>query len=151
MAMTFAINPETGDLQVNKKGALQIVYGADEVKQRILIALQHFYHEYFLNIPAGVPWYELILGSKDHKLADALLRRTVLLVPGVVSIISSDFNFSDRKLAISMTVDVKVLGVSNTVIIKSTATTTNAGYLAFTFGDGSYVAFGDGRKVAARG
>ena len=119
MAMTFAINPETGDLQVNKKGALQIVYGSEEVRQRILIALQHYYQEYFLNIPAGVPWYELILGSKDKKLAEALIRRTILTVPNVVSIIN--FQMSSTGRSVSLSTDVQVTGIDGSVYVVTAA------------------------------
>ena len=108
MSFTFAIGTN-GDLFINKSGALQTVYGAQEVKQRILIALNHEWQEYFLNVPAGVPWYEIILGSKDLKLAASLLRQTIGAVPGVVSIVSLDIYRSavdPRQMEISVVVEV---------------------------------------------
>jgi hypothetical protein len=88
MALTWAVDPQRNDLSIVKGGKLRIVYGAEEVKQRVLIALQHHWQEYFLNVPAGLPWYELMLGSKDKRLVETLVRRAVLEVPGVLSIAS---------------------------------------------------------------
>ena len=87
MAFTWAINTTVYDLSI-KGGKLKTVFGVDEVKQRILVSLWHYWEEYFLNVPAGVPWYELILGSKDKKMVEALLRKEILSVPGVTSILN---------------------------------------------------------------
>lgn len=85
MPFTWEIEPSIYDLSI-KGGKLKVVYGANEVKQRILVTLWHYWEEYFLNVPAGVPWYELILGSKDKKMVESLLRHAILNVPGVISI-----------------------------------------------------------------
>ena len=86
MAFTWALDTLVYDLSI-KNGVLKTVSGADEVQQRILVTLWHYWEEYFLNVPAGVPWYELILGSKNQKMVEALLRYEILSVPGVVSIL----------------------------------------------------------------
>ena len=86
MPFTWKLDQSVYDLTI-KKGKLQTVYNADEVQQRILVTLWHYWEEYFLNVPSGVPWYELILGSKDKKMVEALLRYYILQVPGVISII----------------------------------------------------------------
>ena len=86
MAFTWALDTLVYDLSI-KNGTLKTVSGADEVQQRILVTLWHYWEEYFLNVPAGVPWYELILGSKNKKMVEALLRYEILSVPGVVSIL----------------------------------------------------------------
>lgn len=106
MAMTFALNPSYNDITIGRDGKLAIIYGAEEVRQRIIIAVRHYWREYFLNVPAGVPWYELILGSKDLQQSEFLLRRTVLEVPGVVSIINFDSSFSGRVFSLDMVVEV---------------------------------------------
>lgn len=143
MAFTWAINPVTGDMQINSNGRLQIVYGAEEVRQRIIIALQHYYMEYFLNIPGGVPWHELILGSKDKSLAEALIRRTVLGVPNVNSILSFQSTFSNRILTLYMSVE--VTGADGSVYVVVVKTSTNGAY--FTFEDGSIIMFDGGPRV----
>lgn len=107
MAFTWALNNRYNDMLIGRNGQLATVYGAEEVRQRIIISLRHYWQEYFLNVPAGVPWYELILGSKDLKQAEALLRGAVLDVPGVVSIISISRIFSsERELFFDMRVEV---------------------------------------------
>ena len=87
MSMTWGISLDYHDLVVDTGGTLLKVYGAEEVRQRILVSLLHHWEEYFLNVPAGVPWYQLILGSKDKKMVETILRRRVLEVPGVASIL----------------------------------------------------------------
>ena len=110
MAYTWALNPENNDLIIGRDSKLVGIYGADEVRQRIIITLQHLYQEYFLNVPAGMPWYELILGSRDKQMVDSLIRRAVLGVPGVVGIVSYKLEVpsssSPRNYAIYMTVEV---------------------------------------------
>lgn len=105
MTMTFGIN-EFSDISI-VDGRLNRVYGPDEVVQRVLVTLRHFYGEYFLNLPGGTPWHELILGSKDRQLVEAVLRQVVLKTPGVISIVSFKSVFTNRALNIEMTLDVR--------------------------------------------
>lgn len=108
MTMSLALDPITHDLKIlpGARG-IQYVAGADETIQRIKVTLLHFYGEYFLNILNGVPWFELILGGKDYRLAEAILRQAVLKVPGVVSLLKLDARFSLRELSIDMVVGVE--------------------------------------------
>lgn len=115
MAMTFAVNPDNNDIFINRNGSLQVVYGVEEVRQRILIALQHNWNEYFLNVPAGVPWYEVILGSKDKRTAELILRKTILDVPGVVSILKLFTLYESRKFSLYATVE--VAGLESTQVV----------------------------------
>jgi hypothetical protein len=84
MSFTWSVS-QSWDLAISG-GSLAKVSGTDEVKQRILITLWHYWQEYFLNVPGGVPWYQLILGSKNQKIVESILRSVILGVPGVVSI-----------------------------------------------------------------
>lgn len=118
MTWTWAVNPMNNDLFINKAGRLQTVAGAQEVKQRILIALQHFWEEYFLNVPDGVPWDELILGSKDIKLTEGVLRQAILSVPGVAAILSFEMRFSDDgRRQLKITTKVQVTGTFGSDVI----------------------------------
>ena len=107
---------------------MQTVYGAQEAKQRIIIALQHFWQEYWLDLPSGMPWYsgvtssgqpyEGLLGGKSQSLADAVIRQTILDVPNVLSIVSLQFTFPDHaSRAVSLAAVVEVLGISGPEII----------------------------------
>jgi hypothetical protein len=102
MTMTFKI--QAGDLGI-VNGKLVKVASAFEVEQRIIITLNHFWGEYFLNVPGGVPWFELILGGKDVKLYEAILRKIILAVPGVTSILKFSSSFQNRRFALALTVD----------------------------------------------
>ena len=114
MTMTFKIDPERNDLVITA-GKLTKVSSADEVVQRIRTTLQHHWGEYFLNIPGGVPWYDLILGGKDIKMYETIIRKIVLDVPGVVSLVSFSTSFKNRHLDIYMSVEVTWSG-STTVV-----------------------------------
>jgi len=107
MTFTWKLNGNH-DISI-KDGKIIIVFGAEEVKQRILVALKHFYAEYFLDVTKGVPWYEAILGSKDTKNAELILRRAILDVPGVIGItfFSMAFTNASREMKIYLSAEVQ--------------------------------------------
>ena len=105
MSMTYAIDYSTIDLSI-VNGRLVKRDGPEEVRQRIWVTLNHFYGEYFLNLPGGVPWLELILGSRNVPLVNLLLRRIIGSVPGVISIMAFSSSFANRGLAVSAEVEV---------------------------------------------
>ena len=84
-----------------------MVRGADEVAQRIEVTLNHEYNEYFLNRPGGVPWYSAILGSKDRDTVLLILRKAILDVPGVVSVLGVQITQSGRTANISARAEVQ--------------------------------------------
>ena len=114
--MPFTFKLVNGDLSI-KSGRLQTITGADEVKQRVLVAYQHYWEEYFLNVPDGVPWYEIILGSKDKKTAELILRRQGLEVPGVVGIISFDIDFNNTTRLLSISAVFEVLDIDENIVL----------------------------------
>lgn len=108
MSMTFALNPLNHDMFI-RRGKLFKITGAQEVRQRIIISLLHEWEEYFLNMPAGLPWYQFMLGSKDLKTVEALIRDNILKVPGVLSINRFIMKYSARQLTFDMLVLVQGL------------------------------------------
>lgn len=104
MSYTWELSYTNNDLTI-VRGKFPVVYGAAEVAQRVLVTLQHYWQEYFLNVPGGVPWYELILGSKDIRQPEAILRQIVLGVPGVNGIVDFKVTFANRALSISLKVE----------------------------------------------
>lgn len=101
--MTLALGSASNDLVLNKHGQ-QYVHGPDEVGQRVKVTLNHFYGEYFLNLPGGVPWYEVILGGKNVPLAETLIRQAILSTPGVISILSFKMSFEQRQLKVEVVI-----------------------------------------------
>jgi len=114
MPFTWQLNGNN-DIQI-ENGRFLTVAGTDEVKQRILVALQHFYQEYFLDVPDGVPWYEVILGSKNKKVVELILRKKILEVPGVVGIISFQKTFNNITRHMDISAIVEVLGLDDDVV-----------------------------------
>lgn len=115
MAMTWML--ESDDLQVSG-GKLRLATGVEEIKQRIIVTLRHYWQEYFLNVPAGVPWYEVILGSKDRKLVEAILRRAVLDVPGVVGVINIRTTNTQRTFTVYIDVETEEGSASISTIVQ---------------------------------
>ncbi len=112
MTFTWTINDGYNDIIIDRKGKLAKIKGSSEVRQRVIIALRHYWQEYFLNVPAGVPWYELILGSKDTKQAELLIRDAVLKVPGVISIININSIVSKNR-HVSFNIRIEVQGTNS--------------------------------------
>lgn len=107
MSFTFVLNGKYNDILIGAGGRLRLVYGAEEVRQRIIVALRHYWQEYFLNVLTGMPWYELILGSKEKKYTEMLVRAAILNVPGVISIIALSVSFfEERQYMIDVRVEV---------------------------------------------
>jgi hypothetical protein len=111
MAFSWGLAPLSYDLIINRSGKLQTVYGVEEVRQRIIVTLNHFWAEYFLAVDHGLPWYEIMLGARDFSMVEMLIRRAVLDVPGVISLVAINTDkpswANQRKLSISMKVEVE--------------------------------------------
>lgn len=118
MTMTWGVFGS--DLRI-QDGSLVTVYGAEEVRQRIIISLQHYWGEYFLNIEDGVPWYELILGSKDKRMVELILRQAVMAVPGVIGIDTFKTIYESGGLTIDLIAEVENFnGSSDTIELNIT-------------------------------
>lgn len=68
-----------------------IITSVEEIMQRLVTRLQRELGEWFLNVTAGLPWYqdgEGLLGSKDKRTLDLLIRRETLGTDGVLRIVS---------------------------------------------------------------
>lgn len=74
---------------------LQIVQGADAVRQNILVKLRLWVGEWFLDTEAGTPWLEDVLG-KRVSLAGAIaaIRASILEVDGVDGLGNFSYNFN---------------------------------------------------------
>lgn len=105
MAWNFRVSTARKDMVI-RNGKPERVTGAEEVRQRIEIGLNHFLGEYFLNTDAGVPWDQSILGQKLSGETSALLRREISSFPGVIRIESFDLSFNGptRELSINSNV-----------------------------------------------
>ena len=115
---TLFLSASQNDLMINKRGKLQTINGAQEVRQRTLVTLRHRWQEYFMNVPAGIPWYEFLLGSKDLGLVETIVRQTILNVPGVVSIVSISITYSTTvKHQALLNATIEVYGIAGSDIV----------------------------------
>lgn len=107
MSYTLKLDAFEHDIRI-RNGKFIYVTGADEVRQRIKVALWHNWNEYFLNRPSGVPWYDGILGSKmQASTLENILRKKILDVPGVLRIINLDVSRKVRDYFLNVSVVVQ--------------------------------------------
>lgn len=92
-----------GDLYIGPNGP-EFTYGIDGVAHLVRIRIQLFKGEWFLNLDAGVPWFQEILGKKfDRALVRQRLLEQVEKVPGVVAVLSLDIEFDVATRSMSVT------------------------------------------------
>lgn len=110
MAYTLKLDYYTNDLII-KAGHFQRISGGQEVCQRVRIALQHQFSEYFLNRLGGIPYYSKneeqikILGSKNsEQIICNLLRKKILDVPGVLQVKNPSITRMGRKYYFSCSI-----------------------------------------------
>ena len=102
------------DLQLDSGGDiavttfdLSLTGSADQVAQRLRTRLRLFLGEWFLDLDAGVPWFDEILGKHlDLRRTEAILRHEILSTPEVLDII--DFSVEYDPKARALTVSFKV-------------------------------------------
>ena len=106
MAFTWYLDKDTNDLVIDDNGGLLRVASGNEVLQRVKVSLLHHWQEYFLNMPGGVPWFQSILGKRDLKLAELIIREAILSVPGVLAITRFKVYFANRELSFDIWITV---------------------------------------------
>lgn len=75
----------TGDLAV-VGGQLQVIDGADAVRQALELRLSIWQGEWFADATVGVPYLRFLGVPGALPLAESLLRRAILSCPGVASL-----------------------------------------------------------------
>lgn len=87
---------------------LRLINGAEQVRQQLLIKLKLWTGEWFLDTEFGTPYLQSILG-KQLTLSGAIaaLRKSILEVSGVRSILALTFNYqaSARTLTVNFSAD----------------------------------------------
>lgn len=94
---------EDGDIYIGPNGP-ELWGGIDAVAQLVAIAIRLWKGEWFLDLDAGVPWIQEILGKKvDAALVRQRLLEQILKTPGVVEVLmlEIDYDPSDRTLSVT--------------------------------------------------
>lgn len=90
----LGIDFDTGDLYFDGDGNLVTVTGARAVQEHAVQRVKTFEGEWFLDITAGLPWWQRILGQQfDEALAEAIVKAEVFGTQGVTEITSFSVNF----------------------------------------------------------
>lgn len=101
--MPFDLKLVNGDISIDPFDILLNTQGLEAVGQRLLISLNTFKGEYFLNTEFGTPWYQTVLRKGISKnLIDTQLRRVITETKGVLQLIEyqSTINNSTRSIDI---------------------------------------------------
>ena len=92
MSYTLKLDHFEHDIRI-VDGKFERISGANEVCQRVKVALWHYLGEYFLNRESGIPYYSKrndaqgILGSKmSQQTVYNIFRSKILAVPGVLRV-----------------------------------------------------------------
>jgi hypothetical protein len=98
----------TGDLVI-ENADLVLTTGSDAVRQHLLQRLRTFMGEWFLNLDAGLPYFQNIL-IKDPNLnaIDGVIKNVIIDTPGVLELLSFDMNYDSSTQALELTFSVQV-------------------------------------------
>lgn len=109
MTFTMALGQFSHDVRVGPGGTFERVQGADEVRQRVKVAVWHYLAEYFLDTPQGVPYYTQVMGRKNGAAdVSAILRNKILRVPGVIRVVSFAVKFNTLLRVFEVTGEIEV-------------------------------------------
>ena len=95
----FALDPKTGDL-VFEDFDFALVGGVDQIAQNLAIRLRFIQGEWFLNILAGIPYYQYFFIKNPNQIqVETFLKDEISNTDGIIDItsFSSDFDGINRK------------------------------------------------------
>jgi len=82
---------------------LHITEGVEATAQRIKVKLKLFLGEWFLDLLAGIPYYEdILIKNPDINKVNALIREAILTVPTVLSIETYEYELDSRARTFSV-------------------------------------------------
>lgn len=98
-------------------GDLQLARGAAAIVQSVRIAMGFFAGEWFLDLDAGVPYYqEVLVKTPNINVLQGIFKDAILSVPGISDITTLNLSFD----AASRTLTVEYTAVSDVGLIGST-------------------------------
>lgn len=112
----IGINSSTNDI-LSIDGKVGILDDADEVIQRVRTRLRRVLGEWFLQINAGLPYFNGdMLGGKNTQYVMMVVKAEILNTTGVqdVTSISIDYNNTTRKATVTATIVIRAIPYSIT-------------------------------------
>ncbi len=98
----LALDPKTGDLLIVDLGAT-LVEGVDQIAQNLSIRLRFIQGEWYLNILAGLPYYQYFFIKNPNQIqVETFLKDEISNTRGVIEIteFDSDFDGATRKFTV---------------------------------------------------
>lgn len=98
---------DDGDLMIRNYD-LSLVEGIDQITQNLAIRLRFFLNDWFLDVTAGIPYYEDIFIKAPNRIRiESVLKDEIVSTDGINEIISfsSEFNSNLRKFSVSFTAE----------------------------------------------
>lgn len=99
----MALDPKTGDLLLIENSAA-LVEDVDQIAQNLAIRLRFIQGEWYLNIFAGIPYYEYFFVKEPNQIqVESFLKETIANTRGVEEItsFSSDYDGQYRKFSVA--------------------------------------------------
>ncbi len=98
---------DSGNLAI-ENGGIVLTLGVDAIVQHVRQRLKTFYGEYFLDSRRGVPWFQQILKKgPDPVIIDSILKRTIVLTPGIIQLTKFDATYDKANRTLSVTFKAK--------------------------------------------
>ena len=105
----IALDPTTGDLLLENFD-LQLVEGRDQIAQNLAIRLRFILGEWFLDITAGVPYYDdFFIKAPNQIRIESVLKEEILDTPGIYQILSFNSSFNALRRIYSVTFSVSTI------------------------------------------
>ena len=115
LTVDLALSPTTHDLAVGPFD-LALTDGLDAIAQRLRIRLRFFLGEWFLNIEAGLPFYQEILAKgTTRSRVEALLKSEILGTPGVTGLESFALSYDGFSRTATVTFSAKTTAGTLTI------------------------------------
>lgn len=109
-----------GDWEISA-GDLQLIGDGPAIVQAVQIALQFFQGEWFLDVSAGLPWWQQVLVKNPNpNQVQGVIRSAILAVPGVQGIQALAINYDpqQRTLAVSFALQADVGLLPGSVVLR---------------------------------
>ena len=92
-------------------GVIETVDGAESVRQRLIVRLNTFLGEWFLDENAGIPYYQYVLGQNplNRVMLNAVFVSAILSTPGVLSL--------EKEIEYSYDGATRILGLSFSAVV----------------------------------
>lgn len=99
------LDPVTGDLKIDSFD-LSLIEGVDQIAQNIAIRLRFFLGEWYLDVNAGVPYYQYFFIKNPNQIqVESFIKDEILGTDGVLQItdFASDYDGQNRTFKVNFT------------------------------------------------